>query len=701
MTRHPACKLLLFVTCVCPLLWAQKEPKDTDVLYTRKGEEYVGRLQVITPGNVKFSHVKRGEIVFRRSEVQRVELGKSRPGDKWRTKADIDDPMLLEVLRTAPTQKDYPHSSYVTLFEERNVRLAPDGSARWTRRIIQKIFKERGKAQANKRLYYLSRNDAAKIDFARTITREGKVFPLSDSAIQDGSVFSRYPDYENLHCKRCAMKEVRPGSVIDYQTTVIEKKTDLLHPFRVAALFGDEEPIIKKSVRVLVPKALPCVYETMRLPRDAMRKVERPDGFVEYIWGVRNTPPLVRENFMPETEDIWPRVSLAPGAEWAKIGQAYARRIQKRLRAGNGLRKQVASMCPMEETPEKKAKSIYDYLVCEIRTIPVPFRACSLLPTEVNKVFERKYGNDLDKSALFATMLGQAGIEARLCFVVPQGDGALMKSVPSLDHFSQCVVWFKVGNEETFASVLDDRVPMGVLPADLQNAPALLIDSDSSRLIRTPLADAEREMSRRTVRVEIAPDGAFHVAEDILYRGQRAIGMRSMKGMKEEEIKKLFQQRVGRIHPDADLLSYRLSDLKDLEAPVRVRMEYRISDYALRAGKELMVFRLPNFHYTAAGVGKPTRVHPLRWRTRLADINRYTILLPSGWRVYYVCPNTQEKSPCGTYSARYRQGHGKLEFEDIFRRERVNAPASAYGVFKGTLQARARVAREWIVLQRR
>ncbi|MFH1006670.1 MAG: DUF3857 domain-containing protein, partial [Candidatus Latescibacterota bacterium] len=224
--------LLTIVVCLFGSIGhGQETAENTDVLYMKKGEEYVGRLLEISNDRVIFQHGVEGRMELGLSEVQRLELGKSRPGDTWRTVADITDETLLAALETAPPDSAYPHSGSITLHQEVLYRLFEDGSVRITQHKIQKVFKERGKDVANNPLFYLSDNSTAQIDFGRTITAEGDVVPLSDAAIQDGSVFSQYPDYQNLSKKHSTLKKVREGSVIDYQTTVVVKQADFLHAF--------------------------------------------------------------------------------------------------------------------------------------------------------------------------------------------------------------------------------------------------------------------------------------------------------------------------------------------------------------------------------------------------------------------------------------------------------------------------------------
>ena len=681
-------------------LGAEKELPATDVIYMRAGEEYVGRLESIAGGKVVFVHERRGRMTLDAKGVQRVELGKTRQGGHWRNVADIDDPVLLEALKTAPEAKDYPNSGYVTLYQESRITLNRDGSAQTAERTIQKVFKERGKRVANKAVYYFTDNSTAAIDFGRTVTPDGKVIPLADSAIQDGSVFTHFPEYQNLNRKQAALKEVKPGSIVDYQTTVVDRKTDLVHPFLVNALFGDREPILKKLVTVTVPKDLDCVWQALRFAEVSAKVDDLPNGLRRYAWTVTNTPDLTLENDMPATEDLWPRLAFAPAATWRGLAHSYAQRLQPLLKVDRPLADEVKAIIKGQQSDEQKARAIYRYLVKKVRTIPVSFHAYSLVPRDVNTVFGRKYGNDLEKTLLAVAMFRSAGIAADLCLARPQGAGEVMRRVPSLDQFAECLVRVRSKERTWYCQVEDEKLPMHVLEGDCQGVRALVVDDVRSALVQTPLAAPEQECVRRSLDVTLQPDGTFDVRETIRHKGQSAAATRGLKVMKEAERKRYFQGRVARIHTNADLVSYRVSDLDDLTAPVQIVLHYRLVDYAVRAGHKLMVFRLPGLNYGAGSVGKATRVHPMDWTTRGQSANRYVIRVPEGLKVRYLPGDVSYNCPSIRYKAAFDQDAAVVTFTDEFRRELHSAPASEYAQYKAGIEAMAKLAKEWIVVER-
>ena len=682
------------------MAFAENQRLATDVLYMRKGEEYVGRLIEVTENNVVFDLAAEGQKTFDLSEVQRVELGKSRPGSTWRTIEDIDDPVLLQAINTsASVDSAYPGAGYITLYKEHAYILHADGSLENTERTIQKVLLERGKRVANGARYYLSKNSKATINFGRTVTADGEVVPISDAAIQDGSVYSDYPDYQNLHKKNWALKKVKEGAIIDYQTTVRKDNIGLLMPFCVDVSFGDNEPVIKEVLKVTVPKKIGCNFNILRFEDGHHSMMEREDAVV-YTWTVENRPELIIENFMPVSADIWPRVALAPQASWEELGKAYVAVIDKHLKRDKALNEQIEMLIEGKQAEADKACALYEYIVREIRTIPVPYHLYSLEPKDIIQTYQKKYGNNLDKSLLFLGMLQQAHIPAYLYLIVPQRRGALMDKVPSFGHFTDCLVRINLKDHVVYASVLDDKVPFGALDGEYQHVKGLLVRSDGAQLITTSLMAAQEESEQHTIKVTISEDGTFLVHEETQYTGQSAMELRRLKVMKEEELKKAFQQAVSDVHPNAEMVQYTVSELKNLGVPAGYTLEYRIKDYALRAGETLIAFQIPDLDYTASSVGKSTRTHPLDWTTRTLERNHYTFKIPEGFKIYHIPASLNYDAPFMNYKAEFEQKNGQINFSDAFERIVIQTPASAYPQYKRGIETRAQVTKEWIVLER-
>lgn len=677
------------------------EPIDsTDVLYTKRHEEYVGRLRQIRRGKVVFMHERLGMMKLKARDVLRIELGRSRPGDHWRMVEDLDDPVLLDAIRQAPDSAAYPEASYITLYEQVTVKLNAHDQVVTTRRRIQKVLRESGEWIGNTTCEYFGDRATAHIDFGRTITADGQVVSVADSAIRDGEVHSRYKGYQNLRRKRAALKRVTPGAIIDFQVTVTEKVSAPLRPFFLDESFGWRTPIRIKTVRVIAPPGRQYTHRLLR-PSGVTEEVEDLlDGSRQYTWTARDIPAITRESYMPPYRDVSPRLVMAEAATWPEIVEAYADLLRPLSLYDGYVLERVKAITKKAKTARDKALAVYREVSNRTRWIPVKCSAHSLLPRHVNAIFTTQFGNDLEAALLARTMFRLADLEADLCLVRAKGYGTLVEDVPSLRQFTDCLVRVRADGHTFYLRMTGSQVPLSMVHALYQNAPGLIVDRTNPELAKIPLSPASLEARHRWVDLKIEPDGAFSVAETTQYLGHRSVKLRDLRFKRPEQQKQYFQERVARLYADAEFLSYRLSKLADLTAPVQVWLQYRLKDYAIRPDRELMAFRLPGARSSARHVSEPTRVHPLHWSYRCFTTNYYSVSLPAGWQIRHLPDSAATSCAVMGYQGNFSQSSRTITFRERCHHKLTDAPASEYAPYREAVLAMAGMGRRWIVLGR-
>jgi len=224
----------------------------SDTLYLQDGEQHLGRLKSMTADSVVFEG-RDGVKTWPKSEVSRIQLQRTRKYDDVETVDQITDPDLKACLEKQPTEQEYPADGSVTLFARHTFDLTTPGVVKDTVRTITKILRQRGEDAGSNNAWYFEDTDLPEIDFALTITPDGRVLHLSDDAVKSESIYAQLPMYRRLSRLRFACKEPRPGSVLDVQYTVIRKRPGGLEPFYSEEFFRDEAPILRKEVVVVAP----------------------------------------------------------------------------------------------------------------------------------------------------------------------------------------------------------------------------------------------------------------------------------------------------------------------------------------------------------------------------------------------------------------------------------------------------------------
>ena len=671
-----------------------------DVLYLQDGRERVGRLVEIRDETVLFEiKGETGAQSFVLSEVQRIDLAGVRVGDEVRRIEDLDDPLLTRLWKASSATSLLPDSGYVTLYLLLEKRLHRDGSYTHRERVVRKVLLERGKDLANVAGYFREGDETLEVDFARTISPDGTVIPITEAAIDITSVNADTPEYDKQQQLKFAMRQVAENSILDYQITRQRRQTTLLDPFFAWALFQETEPIFEMELRIIIPRDRKLSVAKLRADHLTATTEQVGDEIVYSFIG-KSCPRIVPEPYMPPRADCLPRVVVAEQTTWDKIGEAYRRALLDASEPSPAIKQTISELVAGAANPEEKARRIYRYFTKEIRQIWVGPDAYSYAPRPVNAVFEKRAGNTTDKAALLRAMLLEGGVEANVVLCCPQGSGKLVENVPYIQQLSDALVAVDLPTGRTFLALDNDTARFGQVPSEYQGTRAMLVSRTDSQLIDIPLNEPDEEMVAHRYQMSMTPAGDLTVTATETPKGNYEMGYRAAwKNLKDDELRQQLEVALTDFHATARLHSYTVENLHDLDGQLTFSQTYTLDDYAL-GDDELLVFRLPEIDYSAASVGKPRRVFPLRWDQRSKSTIELTLSIPDGFRVYYAGKDFQAESKPATFFARFDVDGREIRYHDEYVQREVEAPIGAYKDYKSCVETMARVPKEWIVLER-
>ena len=661
-----------------------------DTLYLRDGEQHPGTLKKMSVDRVWFE-TPEGLLEYPKTDVLKVQLQRARQYDAVETVAQITDPDLKACLEALPGREAYPAAGYVTLLRRQTLDLRTDGVVKETVRHIALILQQRGEDVATTNVWYFEDTDEPRVDFALTVTPEGRVLHLSDAALKSESIYSRLPEYQRLARLRFACKEPRPGSVIDVQYTVERKRGGPFEPVYFTAVFHGQEPVERQEVVVLTPEDGARTIASDLYAPEAV--VAAPDGQAG-TWKL--TEPrhgLPTEPFMPPLTHIGPTLTLAETASWEDLGQAYGRALTELPPLSGALTARAKELAAAGG-----AEAIRNFVARTVQTVPVPQWHFRIVPHDPNATAQRGVANELDKNALYWRMLEAAGLEARFALVRSREAGPWPANTPSLGVFDRSAVYLPA--QDAFTTAESDLLPFGVLPGSVQGAQAMVFPygTDSLRLTQRPEPAAEHDATR--FEAGLSDDGTLALTVTYTASGNGQAAYRSLKDLDEQALRNQLTQLAAYLHPSAVLESYEVSDLADVSAPPVLTLRCRIPEYAVKAGDELLMFTLPAVSYSAHLVGRPAREFGLFWDHVATETTEGAITLPEGYAVYSLPGNVTFESEVANYRAQLAEKNGTVTFNDVYTLNVDQAPASAYPEYKQCVERRAGLARQRIILTR-
>ncbi len=676
--------ILTFALCILHFAFASGD----DILYLKTGEEYLGTLKQMTDQTVVFVTDK-GPVKFDRDQVSSIDFSQRRQGDTWRHASDITDPVLKQQVATGAPDTEYSTSNYFTPYIEWSLVVKPDSSVEKVYRVVRKILTEPGKDIANTGEYYDSSNETARLDFGRGLTPDGRITHIRDAAIEDISVHPSPAQYDRLHELKIALPEAQIGSVLDYQTSVTQKKVDDFYPLYTDVRFGDDEPIVVYKVRVSVPRGWELNYWVKDMGEPEIIESGNEKLFT---WQVNKTSPLFYETNRPPLAELLPRLVVSTKTTWVELNRRYEKVLDDSLGTPEILKTVADSLVNGMKDRNNQILALYNYVSKNIRYIPVTIDEFSIIPHSTATILKERLGNSLDKSFLLYGLLRQIGVNAELVLVSSRDRGPFVPEVPSLAQFDRALVSV---DDSLFLEPYTDRIPPGILTGEMQAVSGFVIGSGV--LCTTPLAPSQSEAVQSETYARIDEAGDLDGKVTIKLNGNEGIAWRRYKEMSKAETDVALNQFVNGIHSQAQLVDYKFSDLGDLTQPVRLEIHYRIPGFALKADKFLL-FTLPGVTYSAWEVGKEERLYPLSFYNLSLTSHKITIEYPRSYRFYSLPKGENFSSSAIGYNGIFWLHSNQIMFEDYLERRMTEIPVEHYNDYRQALETAASQSLGMIVL---
>jgi transglutaminase-like putative cysteine protease len=672
-----------------------------DVLFLNDGRELNGAVTRADAANIYLLSDGR-EIPYSRADVLKLNLVR-----EWRLPGEdspdkISDPTAREALKKDAQPEQYPDDGLLIALDDGICRIDADRRATCTWRKLSRILRERAKDRAaNVRVSYLDGVDHAAIEYARAVT-DGKVSYLDDTSVEDGSDFAQYPEYDRQKSIKFSIPNVSTSSWLDYRYRYEAAVGVSSHPFSAGSAFRSFEPTLLSRFTVVAPKGLELRWSEYKMPRDAVFTREDAGATTRYVWTMRNQPSFKEEDSMPPFSRIAPQVTVAPADTWERLAAETSSNIGPKREPGPALAAKAAELLKGLDTDERRAEALYNWVVREIKYESVGMAQYSYLPKSPEEIAAAKAGNSLDKPFLLYVLLRAAGLKPQLVYIGSKDDTPFDRDLPTLSQFSAAVVRLELGGSERFLAPFDDALRWNAQPGWLQGQDGLVVDGpDLGLLVKIPQAPADDERMVYTMKFALGADGGISGDIDMVPRGWHQAEWRGYKDWKKEDVDKQFEKVAHSIHPNARLVSYAIDNLEDMTQDLRVRLSFKVKDYAITASGGYLAFRIPWVDRPAGDVGKPAREQPMYWSNRDRSILDAEIALPKGYELHYAPePLSFDGAGC-SYRASYQLRGATLNFHDEFTTGTTEIAPDDYPKYKSLREEAARFTQKWIVIRKK
>ena len=586
-------------------------------------------------------------------------------------------------MKTLPEQ---PGASAVVLLREETT---DDPHNHRTVYMRIKVLTEPGRKYADVEIPYSRRHFTTYDVSGRTIHSDGSIIPFTGKPFDKVIVRSKERGKEERYqVKSFTLPDVQVGSILDFryhqsyndhsfyapewevQTDLFQKKvTFKFIPYAGLLQLAHDRVGSGVAWTFYLPNgAHPVEHEIVHSGSTSSRTA---NGYIDLQ--IINTPPLIREPYMPPVAALRYRVNFyyMVGAKqdefWKDEGKFWSKDVENFLGRKNGVAEAVVQTVGDADSPEDKARKIYAF-VSKLDNWSYQPRAEQeervlgiKADRGVEDVLRQHGGSHDDLNRVFVAMLRAAAIPAWLMWVPSRDREIFSPEFLSTRQLVAEIAIAQLNGKEVFLDPGTKFCPYGLIDWRYSGVRGLRQrEGKATEIAQSDLPDYKQAMIQRLARVQLTPDGKAEGTVKVGFYGQEAIERRREGGKTDAEgKKKLLEDEVKRWLPaDGDVTLTNTPDWDATEG--HLATEFKIScPLAVGAGKRWIVpvhlFQVnekPRFSASE-------RVNAIYLDYLSREMDEVHVTLPTDLEVESLPPNDDVRLDYALYRTIQKQESGK------------------------------------------
>lgn len=636
-----------------------------------------------------------------------VQLDRSAPMAVELAPVDLIDIDIEGVIAAAPSVADYPDADAIILLNQFSHEVTAAGKSRYTSHQVVKILTERGAQNYDDiAIPHTPTAQHITVNVARTITPDGVIVEPPEEAFNDVTPpgLLSYNLYSDSMWRVISMPALKPGVCIEYQVTLEDAGAESVGStswFWGGFSFQSTDPILQSAYALRVPKGTNFKWKAIRCQLDP--QILHEEGTNTYLWTYGETPALKKEYNMPATNDVVPRLSYSSVESWDAVYRWYRDIAKDRYTVDTAIEETVEQLTADLVTPDDKIRAIYHFVASQIRYVGIELGQGAYQPTPANQVLSVRYGDCKDKTTLMIAMLDIVGIEAFPAMLNPTPYQRIDLELPSLGQFSHLVAAVpREGGGYVWLDPTADTCSYGDLPARNRGRKGFVIRNDQGEFVDIPVSTPESNRLIVDTKIVLTGDGMVQGIMQIDTLGQYNIEARlEYKQVSPSAWKDTLAVGLSKQFPGVRVDSVQISDLADLNVPVRLNVAFTAENYVELVGNGL-VFPMPSDEFSdyAEIFAAVARQHPLDLSYPMQMQKTVRITLPEGWKATFP-KDLRLENRFASMKRQYKLDGDQIHYEINFVIKEAIIPPEDYIAAKHFFDMLVREDRTQLILEKR
>lgn len=578
--------------------------------------------------------------------------------------------------------------------------LHSDSTRSYQYHFIGKILKPDNLDWGESSLYFEEGRSRVKILGARNIKPDGTVHLLESNNVKivvpvEGLVHMGREKYLAF-----SLPDVQVGDIIEYVYKREEYNPYDKSIFEPSFHFQSSEPVVISRFVVEIPDGLELNHYSRNIPGPFYEKSVSTIGDAKrYIWELRNVQPLVEEDYMPGYIDVAPGIYTTLFKNWDYLYDWESSMTLRRMEVTPEIEQMVQKLTNHKEQIEDKIAALYHWIQRNIRYVSIKGGiATGMCGHAAGITLENKFGDCIDKSTLFSTMLKVIGVEAYPVGLLTNDDGSPPWNIPNI-YCNHAITEVHLGDSTFYLDPTssDHRFPY----FNGNDHGTLVINSILREIHQTPIPPPSANMRKYIINVKLEENGEAFVEYKSNYTGDWEAWIRGFwAGIPEAEWEDQINNMISEDYPSTELIEYAIENPDDLDKQFGLSWKYKIDELPFFA-KDLVIFRIPDLRrYTFDEVTYQDRNFDIVYETSYCVSHSAEVKIPQGFTVKYIPSKVSLNSPYGSYFAEYRVKNNTIFFDDSYERTKRIVPVNDYENYKDFLNKITEYSRNRIILQR-
>jgi transglutaminase-like putative cysteine protease len=525
-----------------------------------------------------------------------------------------------------------------------------------------KIFNNNGFDYANIKIdLYKSGTDKESIQGFKAFT-----YNLEDGEIvkEKVGISDLFEEEVNSHWieKKVAMPNIKSGSVIDVQYTIVSGFLYNLQPWQ----FQYDIPVIYSEYVVTIPEfynyknllrgylsfsknstsdkseKFPVSYNTTPQAGGNIETVsynlESDSKIYEYV--MENIPAFKTEPYITTSKNYISKLIFElksikypnQSAEyittsWSEVTKEMLESTYfgKQLEKTKFIEETTASIIKNIDSSELKMIAIYDF----VRNKMLWNEECSqFVFSTLEKAYEAQTGNSADINLLLTLMLKIAGINAKPVVLSTRYNGLLYPDNPSITSFNYVICVGNINGTNYFLDATEKNCPAGLLPKRCLNGNGRYIDID---LINEIEINPEKT-SIETIQIQLKLSVEGKMSGTITQKFENNIALEMRNKINES----LFEEYVKEIeskYTDLKIDSFEITNLEDIYSNLLINYDVAINEAVTVGRNNIYLNPMLGFGLEENPFKLDTREYPVDFAYPFTDKYLFSITIPDGYEI--------------------------------------------------------------------